>query len=186
MSSTEYPHTQLAGKILFETGKTYATGLVCTSVFYFLKGTYKSPYGQRFISGTQAARMNAPWFAGACAAYSCLFDTFEGTLISLRQKEDVWNEIVAGTASYGCLDIRRGLGKASRTALIGGVLVAALRGVEFMYDLPKPKNNIVSTPKLTSIQCQGQARSAEEISQPSAACPWLGDFFHGNKKGHDK
>ncbi|CAM8904557.1 unnamed protein product [Rhodiola kirilowii] len=183
MSSTEHPHKQLVGEILYETGEIYAVGLVCTSSYYFLKGTYKSPYGQRFIGATQAVGMNANWFPKQLAVYSCLLNTFECTLISLRQKDDAWNEIVAGAASSGCLDIRRGLVKASRRALIGGVVVAALTGVESMWwkyqDIPKPPNRIIA-----SIQGQDQASLAVEISQPSA-CPWLRGLFYGSKKGHD-
>ncbi|CAM8901788.1 unnamed protein product [Rhodiola kirilowii] len=181
MSSTEQPHKQLVGEILYQTGGIYVMGLVCTSSYYFLKGTFKSPYGQRFIGATQAVGMNANWFPKQLAVYSCLFDTFECTLISLRQKDDAWNEIVAGAASFGCLDIRRGLVKASRRALIGGVVVAALTGVESMWrksqDMPKRQNMIIA-----SIQGQDQAGSAAvEISQPSA-CPWLGGLFYGSKK----
>ncbi|KAL9679378.1 hypothetical protein QQ045_017237 [Rhodiola kirilowii] len=144
MPESEYRRKLFTDKIL-------ALGLVTGSApVCFLKGTYDSPYGQqRFISGTQVVHMNAPRFAGQCAVYSCLFDTFECTLISLTQKQDVWNQIVAGR--NGCMG---GLTEATIMSLFGEVVVATLRSVwrkkqqqmVSIEDDDLPKNKMSGTP----------------------------------------
>ncbi|CAF1697058.1 unnamed protein product [Brassica napus] len=73
--------------------------------------------------------MNAPRIGGSFAVFGGLFSAFDYTMVYIRKKEDPWNSIVAGAATGGFLSMRQGLAAASRSALMGGLLLALIKGV---------------------------------------------------------
>ena len=67
--------------------------------------------------------------AGNFAVWGGLFSSFDCTLVALRQKEDPWNSIISGAATGGVLAARGGWRAASRSAAVGGVLLAMIEGL---------------------------------------------------------
>ncbi|KAI3900384.1 hypothetical protein MKW92_014819 [Papaver armeniacum] len=144
--------------------------------------------GQRFVGGTQAVRMNAPRVGGSFAVWGGLFSAFDCTMVYVRQKEDPWNSIIAGAATGGFLQMRQGLGPASRSALFGGVLLAMIEGAGIMLNrVMSPPANMPMEEDATGVppgfpmgQLPGQqqpqmgsAMSVEDSSSGSSSS-WLG------------
>ncbi|KAL2536589.1 Mitochondrial import inner membrane translocase subunit TIM17-2 [Forsythia ovata] len=109
---------------LEDIGLVLATSMVCGSAFQFFKGIYNSPKGQRLIRGTQAVRRNGLRSGGINVAWVCLSHVMECSIDHVRQKEDPWNHIFSSAAAAGLLQMRKGLGPASRWFLFGGVFGA--------------------------------------------------------------
>ncbi|CAL5384834.1 unnamed protein product [Camellia sinensis] len=78
--------------------------------------------------------MNAPRIGGSFAVWGGLFSACDCTLVYVRQKEDPWNSIISGAATGGLLQMRQGLRAASRSALVGGVLLALIEGAGIMLN----------------------------------------------------
>uniref|UniRef100_A0A7N0T5U2 Mitochondrial import inner membrane translocase subunit TIM17-2-like n=1 Tax=Kalanchoe fedtschenkoi TaxID=63787 RepID=A0A7N0T5U2_KALFE len=190
MGTPETSREPCPDRILDDIGGAFAMGAVGGTAFHFLKGIYNSPKGERFIGGTQAVRMNAPRTGGGFAVWGGLFSTFDCTMVYLRQKEDPWNSIIAGAATGGFLQMRQGLGPASRSALFGGVLLALIEGAGIMLNkvlsnqtMPPMEEglpNMAGMPGMPPMP--GQAPSMEEMSQPSSSSSWFGGLFGGGKK----
>ena len=132
MGTPETSREPCPDRILDDIGGAFGMGAVGGSAFHFIKGTYNSPKGSRFVGGTQSVSMNAPRTGGSFAVWGGLFSTFDCTMVYLRQKEDPWNSIIAGAATGGFLSMRQGAGAASRSAIFGGVLLALIEGAGIM------------------------------------------------------
>ncbi|XP_062010650.1 mitochondrial import inner membrane translocase subunit TIM17-1-like [Rosa rugosa] len=115
-------------------GGTFGVGFVFGGALHFLKGIYNSPGGARLAGAAQAIRINSPRVGGRFAAWGGLFSTFDCTLEHMRQKEDPWNQIIAGAAAGGFRQMRQGFGATARSAAVGGVLLAPLGGFEITMD----------------------------------------------------
>ncbi|KAM0904918.1 hypothetical protein ACQ4PT_017699 [Festuca glaucescens] len=115
-------------RILDDLGGAFTMGAVGGSIFHFIKGTYHSPNGARLAGGAQAVRMNAPRIGGGFAVWGDLFSVYNCTAVFLRQKEDPWNSVIAGAATHGTLNLRRGLRAAARSAVFGGCVLALFEG----------------------------------------------------------
>lgn len=134
MGTPETSREPCPDRILDDIGGAFGMGAIGGSAFHFLKGIYNSPKGERFLGGTQAVRMNAPRVGGSFAVWGGLFSTFDCSLVYLRQKEDPWNSILSGAATGGLLQMRQGVRAASRSALMGGVLLALIEGAGIMLN----------------------------------------------------
>ncbi|KAL3324355.1 hypothetical protein AABB24_038491 [Solanum stoloniferum] len=207
MGTPETSREPCPDRILDDVGGAFGMGAVGGSAFHFLKGIYHSPKGERLIGGTQAVRMNAPRIGGSFAVWGGLFSSFDCTMVYLRQKEDPWNSIIAGAATGGFLQMRQGLGAASRSALFGGVLLALIEGAGIMLNkvMSAPQNfppmeelpNVPGVPGYPSGQLPGQPIGQlpgqapvsiegmmAESSAPSSSSStsWFGGLFGGGKK----
>ncbi|KAI3862191.1 hypothetical protein MKX03_007838 [Papaver bracteatum] len=200
MGTPETSREPCPDRILDDIGGAFGMGAVGGSAFHFLKGIYNSPKGERLVGGTQAVRMNAPRVGGSFAVWGGLFSAFDCTMVYVRQKEDPWNSIFAGAATGGFLQMRQGLGPASRSALFGGVLLAMIEGAGIMLNrvlsppvnIPMEEGMPPGMPpgfpmgQLPGQQPQmGSAMSMEDSSSGSASS-WLGGLFDGDKKKEDK
>ncbi|MCL7026578.1 hypothetical protein MKW94_002491 [Papaver nudicaule] len=202
MGTPETSREPCPDRILDDIGGAFGMGAVGGSAFHFLKGIYNSPKGERFVGGTQAVRMNAPRVGGSFAVWGGLFSAFDCTMVYVRQKEDPWNSIFAGAATGGFLQMRQGLGPASRSALFGGVLLAMIEGAGILLNrvMSPPVNMPMDEgmmpqgmpPGFPMGQLPGQqqpqmggAMSVEDTSSGSASS-WLGGLFGGDKKKEDK
>ena len=58
-----------------------------------------------------------------------LFSSFDCSLVAIRKKEDPWNSILSGAATGGVLAARGGWRAATRSAAVGGVLLAMIEGL---------------------------------------------------------
>lgn len=68
--------------------------------------------------------------AGNFAVWGGLFSTFDCSLVAIRKKEDPWNSIFSGAATGGVLAARGGWRAATRSAAVGGVLLAMIEGLQ--------------------------------------------------------
>lgn len=57
-----------------------------------------------------------------------MFNTFDCTMMQLRNKEDPWNAIISGALTGGVLASRGGPGAIIRNAIVGGILLALIEG----------------------------------------------------------
>lgn len=197
MGTPETSREPCPDRILDDIGGAFGMGAVGGAAFHFIKGTYNSPTGARFLGGTQAVRMNAPRVGGSFAVWGGLFSTFDCTMVYMRQKEDPWNSIIAGAATGGFLSMRQGLGPASRSALFGGVLLALIEGAGIMLNkvLSAPQNmpimmdepgmpGMPGMPGIPMGQFPGQGQGPSTSSGPpeSTTSSWFGGFFGGGKQ----
>lgn len=173
-------------------------GAVGGAAFHFLKGVYNSPKGEQLIGGSQAVRMNAPRVGGSFAVWGGLFSTFDCTMVYLRQKEDPWNSIIAGAATGGFLQMRQGLGAASRSAVFGGVLLALIEGAGIMLNkvmsapqnfppMEEPVLNVAGMPggyPMGQVPGQAPVSGNENVGAvaSSSSSSWFGGFFGGGSK----
>nr|XP_016474525.1 PREDICTED: mitochondrial import inner membrane translocase subunit TIM17-2-like [Nicotiana tabacum] len=207
MGTPETSREPCPDRILDDVGGAFGMGAVGGAAFHFIKGTYNSPKGERMVGGTQAVRMNAPRIGGSFAVWGGLFSTFDCTMVYLRQKEDPWNSIIAGAATGGFLQMRQGLGAASKSAMFGGVLLALIEGAGIMLNkvMSAPQNfppmdeQLPNAPVVPGYptgqlpqqmgQLPGQAPVSidgmmAESSAPSSSSSssWFGGLFGGGKK----
>ncbi|XP_074329673.1 mitochondrial import inner membrane translocase subunit TIM17-2-like [Apium graveolens] len=203
MGTPETSREPCPDRILDDIGGAFGMGAVGGAAFHFLKGIYNSPKGERFSGGTQAVRMNAPRVGGSFAVWGGLFSTFDCTMVYVRQKEDPWNSIIAGAATGGFLQMRQGLGAASRSAAFGGVLLALIEGAGIMLNkvmsnaqqnfppMEEPLPNMPGIPGYNMGQLPGQAPiniegmgSGASATSPlsSSSSSWFGGIFGGEKK----
>ncbi|CAN8256616.1 unnamed protein product [Cochlearia groenlandica] len=129
METQRKPREHSIYRIVSDTGGAFGAGAIGGSVFHFVKGTYNSPNGRRFIGGAQAVSMNAPRVGGSFAVFGGLFSAFDYAMVYIRKKEDPWNLIAAGAATGGFLSMRQGFAAATRSAVMGGVILALIKGV---------------------------------------------------------
>ncbi|MQL99293.1 hypothetical protein Taro_032013 [Colocasia esculenta] len=201
MGTPETSREPCPDRILDDVGGAFGMGAVGGSAFHFLKGLYNSPNGERLVGGAQAVRMNAPRVGGSFAVWGGLFSAFDCSMVYARQKEDPWNSIVAGAATGGFLQMRQGLGPASRSALFGGVLLALIEGAGIMLnrflvvpqDLPPMEDPLAGmAPNVAGMPgAVGGAQSPavhpvapdhSASSSSSSSSSWFGGFFGGGKK----
>ncbi|XP_043720404.1 mitochondrial import inner membrane translocase subunit TIM17-2-like [Telopea speciosissima] len=194
MGTPETSREPCPDRILDDIGGAFGMGAVGGSAFHFIKGVYNSPKGERLIGGSQAVRMNAPRVGGSFAVWGGLFSAFDCTMVYMRQKEDPWNSIIAGAATGGFLQMRQGLGAASRSAVFGGVLLALIEGAGIMLNrvLSAPQNfppmeepipNMAGAPGFPMGQFPNTAPASHETqTEDSSSSSWFGGLFGGGKK----
>ena len=69
---------------------------------------------------------------GSFAVWGMLFSCFDCTFTHIRKKEDPWNAIMSGAATGGLLAARAGLKAAGKNAAVGGVILAAIEGLQIV------------------------------------------------------
>ncbi|KAL0333840.1 UNVERIFIED_CONTAM: Mitochondrial import inner membrane translocase subunit TIM17-2 [Sesamum calycinum] len=186
MGTPETSREPCPDRILDDIGGAFGMGAVGGSAFHFLKGVYNSPKGTRLVGGSQAVRMNAPRIGGSFAVWGGLFSAFDCSMVYVRQKEDPWNSIIAGAATGGFLQMRQGMGAASRSALFGGVLLALIEGAGIML------NKVMSAPQEAPIFVEDLPAGAHGIPQEAAPAPaasspsWFGGLFGGGNEEEKK
>ncbi|CAA0810548.1 Mitochondrial import inner membrane translocase subunit TIM17-2 [Striga hermonthica] len=190
MGTPETSREPCPDRILDDVGGAFGMGAVGGAAFHFLKGIYNSPKGERLAGGSQAVRMNAPRVGGSFAVWGGLFSTFDCSMVYLRQKEDPWNSIIAGAATGGFLQMRQGLGAASRSAVFGGVLLALIEGAGIMLNkimsapqnLPPMEEPVpAGFPSMGQIPGQGPV-SVDSPPSSTSSSSWFGGFFGGAKE----
>ncbi|KAL9669989.1 hypothetical protein QQ045_007539 [Rhodiola kirilowii] len=93
------------GKFICEITGACVAGVVVGSAYYFLKGMYYSPDGERFVGGTRAARKNARRVVNAAALYGGLFNVCCRTMDYLKPK-DVAFRVCESTTCEGLRVLR--------------------------------------------------------------------------------
>ncbi|KAL0862552.1 hypothetical protein Bca101_041670 [Brassica carinata] len=193
MGTPESSREPCPDRILDDIGGAFGMGAVGGGAYHFIKGTYNSPKGSRFIGGRQGVTMNAPRLGGSFAVWGGLFSTFDCSMVYFRQKEDPWNSIFAGAATGGFLAMRQGPSSAVRSALFGGVLLALIEGAGIALNkmLAQPQHmqmeeGMMMPPGMPpgmqmgqQMPNQVQAQVMQESTDSSSSSPvsWLGGLF---------
>ncbi|XP_018433915.1 mitochondrial import inner membrane translocase subunit TIM17-2 [Raphanus sativus] len=190
MGTPESSREPCPDRILDDIGGAFGMGAVGGGAFHFIKGTYNSPKGSRFMGGRQGVTMHAPRLGGSFAVWGGLFSTFDCSMVYLRQKEDPWNSIFAGAATGGFLAMRQGPSAAVRSALFGGVLLALIEGAGIALNkmLAQPQHMQMEEGMMMpggmpgmqqmgqQMPNQGQVMQESTDSSPSPTS-WLGGLF---------
>uniref|UniRef100_A0A7S3VX80 Uncharacterized protein n=1 Tax=Strombidinopsis acuminata TaxID=141414 RepID=A0A7S3VX80_9SPIT len=115
-------------RILDDIGGAFAMGAIASGLWNTVKGARNSPRGERLQGSISAVRARAPILGGNFAVWGGLFSTFDCTFVWMRRKEDPWNSIASGALTGGVLAARGGWRAASRSAAMGGFLLAMIEG----------------------------------------------------------
>lgn len=94
---------------------------------------YNAPKRQRLFSGFCHVRNRAPFLGGNFGLWGGIFGATECLLIHYRQKDDPYNAIMGGFITGGILSIRGGASIAFKQALIGGVILTIIEGVQQIF-----------------------------------------------------
>lgn len=105
-------------------------GAIGGGVWHTIKGARNSPRGERLLGSVTAVKARVPVIGGNFAVWGGLFSSFDCTLVAIRKKEDPWNSIISGAATGGVLAARGGWRAATRSAAVGGVLLAMIEGLQ--------------------------------------------------------
>lgn len=66
---------------------------------------------------------------GSFAVWGVMFSCCDCTITHFRKKEDAWNAIASGAVTGGILAARAGMKAAGKSALFGGLILAAIEGL---------------------------------------------------------
>eukprot|EP00892_Ulva_mutabilis_P012574 jgi/Ulvmu1/968/UM102_0051.1 len=119
-------------RILDDLGGAFSMGAVGGGLFHACKQLVWGPERYKFRSAFEAIRRESPRMGGSFAVWGGLFASFDCSLVYLRQKEDHWNSIASGALTGGFLSARMGPNAALRSAVFGGVILAAIEGLSLM------------------------------------------------------
>lgn len=107
-------------------------GLVGGTVWHFFGGLRNAPKGQRIAQTVARVRTRVPITGGSFAVWGVLFSCCDCTFTYIRRKEDPWNAIISGAATGGILAARAGVKAAGRSAVVGGLILAAIEGLNLL------------------------------------------------------
>jgi len=89
----------------------------------------------RFRAGKKAAFKHSARLGAGFAAWGGVYSTVDCTLVAIRRKDDYKNGIASGFVTGGVLAARAGRYVALQSAIVGGVLLAAIEGVMHLVQL---------------------------------------------------
>ncbi|XP_062213721.1 mitochondrial import inner membrane translocase subunit TIM17-3-like [Phragmites australis] len=124
----------LRWRLFHEVGWGFLIGGGCGSSLHFLRGLRNWPSGGRLVGAAHDLRVNAPRVAGSWGAFFGISCAFESAMSLARRKEDPWNSVAAGAATWGLLDARLGARAAARSVILGATVVALFQGVYIVFD----------------------------------------------------
>ncbi|KAF8698772.1 hypothetical protein HU200_035030 [Digitaria exilis] len=148
----------LRARCVEDAGGAFLFGLVGSSASNLLRGGLR---GGGLAGAARAVSANAPRTAGSLAAYFAVFSASESALSLARRKEDRWNGLAAGAATWAALGARRGAAGAALLGFIWSFEQMDGRILDFLRELDEP-----TTPR------------PQRIWPPPAAAPaGAGDFL---------
>ncbi|CAD6215875.1 GSCOCG00000691001-RA-CDS [Cotesia congregata] len=132
----DYMREPCPWRIMDDCGGAFVLGSVGGGLFQFIKGYRNAPSGinRRLISSITAVKQRAPVLAGNFAVWGVTFSAIDCAFIHIRKKEDPWNSIASGFLTGGVLAARSGVWAMGGSALIGGVLLALIEGVQILVN----------------------------------------------------
>lgn len=147
-------------------------GAIGGSIWHFVRGARNSPKGARLAGAIDAVKVRAPVLGGSFAVWGGLFTTIDCGLMGVRQKEDPWNGIMSGAMTGGILASRSGLRAASKSAAIGGILLALIEGLGIM--LTRHSSSVMTAEQMAKMQEEMERAQNEKRQQGAeglaAAC----------------
>jgi len=144
-------------------------GAIGGGVWHSVKGARNSPRGERLLGSITAIKARVPVIGGNFAVWGGLFSTFDCSLVAIRKKEDPWNSIISGAATGGVLAARGGWRAATRSAAVGGVLLAMIEGLQIFLTkmMSEPSVPTYAPPAPPPPQYQQPPRQAARAQPPS-------------------
>jgi len=106
--------------------------MVGGTVWHMVGGARNAPSGQMFSQAISRTKARVPILGGSFAVWGMLFSCSDCTFTYIRKKEDPWNAIMSGATTGGILALRAGPAAAGKSALVGGVLLAAIEGLNLL------------------------------------------------------
>jgi mitochondrial import inner membrane translocase subunit TIM17 len=103
--------------------------LVGGSIWHSIGGFRNAPKGKGFSQAFSRVKARAPILGGSFAIWGTFFSIFDCSIAAIRKKEDPYNAIISGAATGGLLALRGGLKAAGTNALAGGLILAAIEGL---------------------------------------------------------
>jgi len=146
-------------RILDDIGGAFSMGAIGGGLWHSIKGARNSPRGERLLGSMTAVKARVPVIGGNFAVWGGLFSTFDCSLVAVRKKEDPWNSIISGTLTGGVLAARGGWRAASRSAAVGGVLLAMIEGLQIA--LTKMMAEPTPPPYVSTSSAFERARTSE-------------------------
>eukprot|EP00927_Polykrikos_kofoidii_P030727 TRINITY_DN26454_c0_g1_i1.p1 TRINITY_DN26454_c0_g1~~TRINITY_DN26454_c0_g1_i1.p1 ORF type:complete len:206 (+),score=32.88 TRINITY_DN26454_c0_g1_i1:97-714(+) len=161
-------------RIVEDLGGAFGMGVVGGFVWHFVKGARNSPQGDRLAGAMYSARNRAPILGGNFAVWGGTFSSFDCTLQYIRRRDDHWNAIASGFLTGGVLAARGGWKAASRSAVIGGVLLAIIEGVTglLMRGSSKTPREMMQEQMAQETQMQEYQKRAES-GEVSGLQSWM-------------
>ncbi|KAI0958946.1 translocase of the inner membrane, variant 2 [Taiwanofungus camphoratus] len=92
--------------ILSDFGSAFAMGAIGGTIWHGIKGARNSPRGDRLVGAMSVIKARAPVTGGNFGVWGGMFSTFDCAVKGWRQKEDMWNAIISGFLTGGCLAAR--------------------------------------------------------------------------------
>jgi import inner membrane translocase subunit TIM17 len=143
-------------RVVDDAGGAYVFGLIGGGIWHLGVGMKNSPAGTRWREGVARSRLRAPILGGSFAVWGTLFSICDCSFTYVRKKEDPWNAIMSGAATGGLLAARAGAKAAGRSALVGGVILAAIEGMTVF----------VSRVLMPKFEDDGQERIIDKLEPP--------------------
>jgi len=116
-------------RITDDAGGAFCFGAVGGLVWHGIGGARNAASGYRIAGAISRVKTRVPILGGSFAIWGTLFSCFDCSFTYLRKKEDPWNAIMSGAATGGLLAARAGAKVAAKNALVGGVILAAIEGL---------------------------------------------------------
>ena len=119
-------------RIVDDAGGAFVFGMAGGTVWHGIGGARNAASGHRLAGSISRVKSRVPILGGSFAIWGTLFSCFDCSFTYLRKKEDPWNAIMSGAATGGLLAARAGAKVAAKNALVGGVILAAIEGLNVM------------------------------------------------------
>ncbi|KAH9951549.1 mitochondrial import inner membrane translocase subunit [Amylocystis lapponica] len=119
--------------ILSDFGSAFSMGAIGGTIWHGIKGARNSPRGDRFVGAMSVIKARAPVTGGNFGVWGGMFSTFDCAVKGYRQKDDMWNAIISGFLTGGCLAARSGPRSALSSAIACGILLSVFEGVGVLF-----------------------------------------------------
>lgn len=119
-------------RVVEDAGGAFVFGLGGGTIWHTFGGLRNAPKGHRLEQTVARVKARVPILGGSFAIWGTLFSLFDCSFTYIRKKEDPWNAIFSGAATGGLLAARAGIKAAGKNALVGGVILAAIEGLNIV------------------------------------------------------
>jgi import inner membrane translocase subunit TIM17 len=119
-------------RIVDDAGGAFVFGVAGGTVWHAVGGARNAAKGHMMAQALSRVKTRVPILGGSFAVWGTLFSCFDCSFTYLRKKEDPWNAIISGAATGGLLAARAGPKVAAKNAAFGGIILAAIEGLNVM------------------------------------------------------
>ena len=116
----------------YHAGGAFVFGVAGGTVWHAVGGARNAAKGHMMAQALSRVKTRVPILGGSFAVWGTLFSCFDCSFTYLRKKEDPWNAIISGAATGGLLAARAGPKVAAKNAAFGGIILAAIEGLNVM------------------------------------------------------